>query len=73
MISFTLYYFKGLMTSIVKNVLTLIFFIIFVAFLGRAEASERHDIFWSMLGDSAFINWTSVERCCLRYDDCEVV
>lgn len=66
------------MPTILKNVLTLVFFVIMLNLLSKAEASTDHEtlyyqMFYQSLPDSAMVNFGDQEKCCIRYwTYCEV-
>lgn len=67
------------MTPVMKNILTLIFFVIFFSWISKADAavdSEAifNEVFYGSLPDSALVNFSDVDKCIMRnWQYCEVV
>lgn len=67
------------MSPVIKNVLTLIFFVMFLSWISRAEACVLSStcyekMFYKGLPDSAWVNTSDLDKCGVRnWTYCEVV
>jgi hypothetical protein len=61
----SLLYSKELMSPVLKNILTLIFFVMFVSWIGRAEAHdwENYQLILRAGPSNSMINFTVIEKC----------